>query len=914
MSAPQIDTAYWKRIDALLEEALALPREERMRWLDTLDPQHLASRPLLEQMLARAQVESDTFMGQPVAAATLDAAAEEVHGDAPGDVVGPYVLIRPLGAGGMGSVWCAERADGALNRQVALKLPRAGWSPGLAERLKRECEILSTLEHPGIARLYDAGLAANGRPYLAMESIDGLPIDAYCLSRDLSVAARLGLFLQLARAIAYAHGRLVVHRDLKPSNILVDGEGAVHVVDFGLAKLIDAGAIGQAALTQLTGRALTPDYASPEQIRGETITVASDVYSLGVVLYELLAGKRPYRLKRESPAALEEAIVEADVPPASSQAGSRGLARALRGDLDTILAKALRKDPAERYPTVEAFSADVGRHLHGEPVLARPDSFAYSAGKFIRRHRGATAAVVAFAVAVLAGIGGTVYQARIAESQARQAGVERDHALRELRFAEAAEEFMRLLLSEQSAKPIAASELLRRAEHLIDAQFADDAQLRGRMQLLLADLYGEVTDYKRAEAVLLEARSSADVARDADALAQIDCTRAGLLAATGRSDQAMTLFGSIVPALESRPDANPRSLAICYSQRSLAYRNFGKAEDSANDARSALKILESALPAQKVNRIFLKTNIGDALVKSGRLAEAVAIYEQASAELARMGRANTSAGLMLANNLIVMLTRAGQLQRAVDVYERATASGSPDSDSTLSINYAKILADIGRPQEAEALLAGALREKVRLGDKRGEAFGLLAAAMAACALPDAVRCEALLANAERGFQAMLPPGHSTFATVEAIKGRIALLRGKPVEAAVLLKRAVKLYEASADRNLVVIRALSWLATAQQAAGQGAAARATAARAVERARDATKGFPQNEWLGSALLAQAGVHQAQGDGNAARSMAVEARAQLAASVGEDTPAVRRADALVTAVIPATTPVIPAKAGIQ
>ena len=715
-----------------------------------------------------------------------------------------------------------------------------------------------------------------------MEIIDGLPIDQYCRSHGLSVDERLGLFIQVARAIAYAHGRLVVHRDLKPANILVDRGGAIHVVDFGLAKLLDAGDAGQGALTQLTGRALTPDYASPEQIRGEPVTVASDVYSLGVVLYELLAARRPYRLKRDSQAALEEAIVAADVPLASSQAETRGLARTLRGDLDTILAKALRKVPAQRYATVESFAADVDRYLRGEPVLARPDSFLYSTGKFVRRHRGATIAVLTIAFAVLAGLAGTVYQARIAEAQARQAGLERDRALRELQFAEAAEEFMRLLLSEQAARPFAPGELLQRAEGLIRAQFAGDALLRARMQLLLADLYGEVTDFKRAEAMLVEARASAQAARDTDALAQVDCTHAGLMAVTARSAEAMKLFGTVMPALESRPDASARSRVICLSQRSLVFRNLGKAEESARDAQAALRLMETAMPAEQVNRAFLRTNVGDALVKSGRLAEAVAVYEQAAVELARMGRANTSAGSMITNNLVVMLTRAGQVRRAMEVYARATAAG-PVANSTLAVNYAKLLVEVGRLQEAEVLLEGALKEKARLGDKRGEAFALLAAATAACARADIARCEAWLAKAEQDIRAVFPPGYSTFASVEAMRGKIAMLRGKPAEAVTLLERAVKMYEAAPDRNLLVIRALSMLATAQQAAGDGAAARATAARAVEQAREATKGFAGSEWLGSALLAQSEVHKAQGDLDAARAMALEARSQLAASVG-------------------------------
>jgi serine/threonine-protein kinase len=336
---------------------------------------------------------------------------------------------------------------------VALKLPRTGWAQGLAQRMARERDILAALEHPRIARLYDAGTTPEGRPWLAMERIDGLAIDDHCKRLHLDVRARLQLFLQVADAVAHAHARLIVHRDLKPNNILVTPQGEVKLLDFGVAKLLEDEALPAANLTQQIGRAVTPDYASPEQVGGRVVTVATDVYSLGVVLYELLTGVRPYRVERFSAAALEDAIQRADVPPASSRvAGDRKLARALRGDVDTILDKALRKDPAQRYASVEAMAADVRRHLDGQPVWAQRASWGYRAHKFVTRHRLALAAAGGVALSLLLGLGAALWQAREARIQA-------DAAQREAQRAQAVQDVLLSIFkanSVQQADPIKA--------------------------------------------------------------------------------------------------------------------------------------------------------------------------------------------------------------------------------------------------------------------------------------------------------------------------------------------------------------------------------------------------------------------------------------------------------------------------
>ena len=346
-----------------------------------------------------------------------------------GKQFGPYRVLSLLAHGGMGSVWLAERADGLFTRQVALKLIHSALTGRMiTERFAREREILADLNHPNIARLLDAGLAVDGQPYLALEYIAGTPLTTYCDEHRLSIRERLELFRQVLSAVQYAHAHLVVHRDLKPSNILVTDDGQPHLLDFGIAKLLTEGEVKETELTQLGGRALTPDYAAPEQIAGAPITIAADVYALGVMLYELLTGERPYRLKRDTRSALEEAILQADPAPPSRKAESEAaasaratsakkLARTLKGDIDTIVVKSLKKSPTERYATANAFGEDIERFLRGDVVLAQRDSVAYRAIKFARRYRVAIAVISLVILTLAGGLAATTYEAWVAATQ-----------------------------------------------------------------------------------------------------------------------------------------------------------------------------------------------------------------------------------------------------------------------------------------------------------------------------------------------------------------------------------------------------------------------------------------------------------------------------------------------------------------
>jgi serine/threonine-protein kinase len=484
MERLEIDASTWAQLNQLLDAALDQPEAQRDRWIEALAPQYAALKPRLQDLLSRTGRAGDSGFLDTLPKVAFDArdVADAEPGEQPGDTVGPYRLIRELGSGGMGAVWLAERRDGLINRPVALKLPHGAWKrAGLAERMTRERDILATLAHPNIARLYDAGLTTEGQPFLAIEYVEGRPIDDYCRDQRFDLDALLKLFVQVANAVAYAHAKLVVHRDLKPANILVTADGQVRLLDFGIAKLLDEGQAKETRLTELSGRAMTPDYASPEQILGQPLTIGSDVYSLGVILYELLCDKRPYKVARDSRRALEDAIVEA-APALPSDVSGRPWRKSLRGDLDTIVLKSLKKNPEERYPTVHALVDDLERHLSARPVLAQPDSRWYRARKFVERNTLAVGAAAALLAAIIAGATIVAWQARV--------------ALAEKTRAEEVKEFIASVFREADptqgkGKVLSAVELLRQAERrLQDRGDADPAMRVELLGILGESLFG----------------------------------------------------------------------------------------------------------------------------------------------------------------------------------------------------------------------------------------------------------------------------------------------------------------------------------------------------------------------------------------------------------------------------------------
>ena len=480
---PSLTVDDWHRLNRLLATALELEGVERTAWLNALGNEDGHLRAVLIDVLS--QSESTGFAGAtdpPTAVANLAAQAlAAMRREQAGDRIGPWQLTRLLAEGGMGAVWVAERADGVMKRTAALKLPRAEWvDQGLSERIARERAILARLQHPHIAVLYDAGVTAEGRPYLALEYVDGVPIDAYCKTRELRSV--LQLFVQVVRAVAYAHGQLVIHRDLKPANLLVTADGLPKLLDFGISKLIEGDATGvdATALTRLAGRPLTLAYAAPEQVLSLPITVAADVYALGVMLFELLTESRLYQ--SQEPRALEAELLRGDLRKPSDVAADKVRAKALRGDLDAIIGIALKRAPTERYQSATALADDLQRYLDGQPVTAQPDSRAYQLKKFIGRNTLPVAAGGAVVLALIVGAAVALWQANVARDQVAR--------------ATALNTFVLGLIQQFDPRASQASKaadlaLLSSIERRIDAEFKGSADQLLQLRVTVGNAYRE---------------------------------------------------------------------------------------------------------------------------------------------------------------------------------------------------------------------------------------------------------------------------------------------------------------------------------------------------------------------------------------------------------------------------------------
>jgi serine/threonine protein kinase len=523
-----LDPETWRAASPYLDIALDLPDDERDEWLSTLHDSNPAIAGVISMLLAKyRQTVDERFLEHSLPLDTLTMSA--------GTQVAGYRLVAPLGHGGMGSVWLAERCDGRYQGRAAVKFLNAGLVGHVVqERFTREGSILAKLSHAQIAHLIDAGVTPAGQPYLVLEYVDGEHIDRHCDQAQLSVAARVRLFLEVLAPVAHAHANLVVHRDLKPSNVLVTRDSQVKLLDFGIAKLLADGVASRAAteITQGGGGALTPAYAAPEQITGGAITTATDVYALGVLLYVLLTGRHPAGDVAASPAALVKAITEVAAPPLGVSA-----------DLDVIVAQALKKDPAERYASVSAFADDLRRYLNDEPITARADSLPYRTRKFVRRNRTAIGVAALVFFALVAGLIGTVTQARRATEHARIAQDERDFAMRQLTRAEAMNDLNQFLLTEAvpSGTTFTVSQLLARAEEAVTRQHASDPVTRVEMLISIGRQYATQDEANHARRVLSAAYDLSRTTQDPPARARAACALGSALTKFGETDRAETL-------------------------------------------------------------------------------------------------------------------------------------------------------------------------------------------------------------------------------------------------------------------------------------------------------------------------------------------------------------------------------------
>jgi serine/threonine-protein kinase len=830
----------WRRIDEVFQAALNCEPGRRDAFLDEACAGDASLRKEIDSLLA--SYERGGFTGAPAFADGLRMLERNQSDSFTGRRIGPYQVIREIGRGGMGAVYLAARADQAYRKEVAIKLIHRGLdTDSVVQRFCSERQILASLEHPNITRLLDGGATEDGLPYFVMEHIQGEPIDKYCETRRLNIVERLRLFQSVCGAVQYAHQNLVVHRDIKPGNVLVTAEGVPRLLDFGIAKLLNPGLGPGGTGGALTAAGLmTPQYASPEQVRGETITTASDVYSLGVLLYELLTGRRPYRLTSTAAAEVERAICYEE-PEKPSAAAGRSLRRRLRGDLDNIVLMAMRKEPPRRYRSVEQFAEDIRRHLNGLPVIARPDTAGYRAAKFVARHKAGVAAAALIFLTLAAGIVATLWQAKVAAT-------ERDRARLQTAKAERINAFLQDMLSYSNptwASPnwrkdpnVKVSEVVEEAAGRAEAELAGQPEVLAEVQRTLGNVHSGQARWNQAESLLRAAleKQIRLYGPDHHESARTSHDLAVVLFRMGRLAEAETLFrkaldvyrgevqrgssdvsylagalGDLGAMLGQKGDTKAAELYLREGLQ-VASKLTGKERAivamvnnelagvlyRGGDLNEVERLLRTAieeyrkLPAGSYSEMAIGlTNLGTLLLTKGKYAEAEPLIRE-GLEINRKVLGNehfTTAGNLA--RLADLLYIKSDYQQAEDaareslqILNRTLPRGNLAFASPL-MALGLILNKTGRPRQAEAHLREALGIRTRLLPGGHQLIGTSEGALGECLATQKMYAEAepLLLSSHRIMQSTA--GERDPRTAEAVRRLTSLYEswGKPAEAA-----------------------------------------------------------------------------------------------------------------------------------
>ena len=710
-------TARFNRVDSVFDAAVDLPIDEQVAYVEATCADDPDLRAEVIELL-RAYHSADSFLDAPAAhlAAPFLEAAKAIAGPAP-DRIGPFRIMREIGRGGMGRVFLGERADGQFEQRVAIKLMQHG-TPGVIRRFVEERRILALLEHPGIARLVDGGITSNGLPYFAMELVDGEPIDQYCETRNLTLEQRLSLFASVCDAVTYAHQRLVIHRDLKPSNILVTTSGQVKLLDFGIAKLLGTQAPD---LTQTEFSVMTPEFAAPEQIRGTSISTATDVYSLGVLLYMLVTGSRPYEIRGKSPAEIERIICE-EVPPKPSVKAPANLQRRLRGDLDLIAMTALQKEESRRYQSPASLAQDLDRFREGHAILARPDTATYRIRKFVGRHRPGVAAAALLVVGLL----GATSRERVLRNRAEiEAQKAREVESFLIGVFDVADPYA---IKKPDAGTLTARELLDRGAARIDSTLAEQPAVQAELRTVLGRVYGRLGLFDKAKPLLersLEQRKGigdpdeAGIAENTDLLGQA-------LVSLDKLDEAEPLLRN---ALEQRRRLSEgrADTAVAGSLEHLAtlFEQRGKINDAEPLYRESLAIREALSGDSTVEFANTMNNLALVLYRKSAYAEAEPLYRRALAIItARLGPNHPFAASTM-QNLAGAVEGGGKLAEAERYYRQSLeikrkALGNAHPSVTISLNnFGTFLAfQMNRVEEGEAMTREALAlDRQMFGDR-----------------------------------------------------------------------------------------------------------------------------------------------------------------------------------------------------
>ena len=856
----------WSTLEPWLDRALDVPEEERARWLEelrTTEPEVAAD--LLQLLSVEAAAERRGFLAEPVEVSLA------------GMQLGAWTVERPLGAGGMGTVWLARRTDGRFEGKAAIKLLNlALLTTAGQERFRREGSVLARLTHPGIARLLDAGVAASGQPYLVIEHVDGVAIDAWVRERGLAPRAVVALFLEVLDAVRHAHANLVVHRDLKPSNILVASDGRPRLLDFGIAKLQDDAAAGGTPTLE-GARAFTPEFASPEQLHGDPATAATDVWALGVLLHLLLSGSHPFAGRAAGATARE--LADRQPPPL-------GL-----GDLDRVIAKAVRTSPAERYATAAELADDLARWLRHEPVHARPRSLGYRAGMFFRRNRVVAGAGVVAAAALVAAT-------LVSVAQMREATRQRDSALAARERADAQADFQALLMSQVGERPISMREILDRARVALERPSGGSAASAAALHLQLAERYSELGDTDVRGTVLARAESLASAAGDGALAAEARCATADNLRIAGRGEEAAALLRRLRadPGLGASPDAR----VTCLRARAAFEIELGSGDSAIAAASEAIAIRDSLGRVGDMTFVSLLGLHSGALDRARRLREAIASQRRAVAVADASGFSGTASASVMRHNLGVLLSKVGEIAEAerllhgvlADLQATDPAGALP---SQPLIHYAHAALQLGMADSARKYFAKLAGQATASGSRywMGRAlFGQAQAEIAAGRLADA------RSTAER-FRPLhgeprLRSTDDQVVDVRMLDAMLARAAGDPARALALVREMIEAHPGKAtSRHLRAALMLAGQASLAAGDPEGALRHARWAREVATPDSLANG--RSALVGEARLLEARALAARGDRAGAREAVAAALPALRVGAGASHARAREAEAL-------------------
>lgn len=814
------DRATWNRIDALFVAALERPPGERSAFLDRACGDDPRLREAVQELLtAEAAADEVGFLSRSAEVTWeslwKDAAPDdgEVGDDPPsnrrGERLGPYRVEEEIGRGGMATVYRARRVDGEFEQAVAVKIVRPSLAADrLVRRMQLERDILSDLSHPNIARILDAGTTDDGLPYLVMEYVEGRPITEFCRDEELDLEERLRLFQEVAAAVDHAHRNLVLHRDLKPSNILVTEEGRVRLLDFGIAKMLDPDRSGSDLTLTMEGSGpFTPDYASPEQVRGERVSTVSDVYQLGVLLYRLLAGRRPYHLEVESLSGLVRALDDLKVRPPSELAVPESSVdpRRLRGDLDRIVLKAMREEPEERYRSAEALADDLRRFLHGLPIAARFPSVGYRLRKFVGRNRWAVP-MTAIVFLAFAGYAWTLERHRVE--------LERERVVAQAEAAKATQVRDFLITIFQGSEP---------DEALGDTVTAFDLLERGAAQV------------------------DSTLTGQPDLLAEMLGIIGRVSSSLGYYDRAVPLLERAVTIRRELHEPHAPELAEAVFSLAGAVRSGLGADSAVNFYREAVVHRRLARPVDSVRLAGALASLGDALQEAGKLDSAELVLEEAL-ELARKVEDEES------DQVLTILGMTGPLLRAQEKYQEAEAvyrsvlerqrerlpRGDPDLAVTLN-NLAYLLRVQGELEEADGVYRESLSIATDIYGPGHPSTGRVRNNLATALIlrGDVEGGVRLFRETAEAFSLRWPDGHWRVGNAHETVGKVLVTHGDPAEGLPHLRKALDIYEeVLGPDHLWAAMARAWLGAGRIFAGDAsgaevlASARADVAAEVE----------------------------------------------------------------------------------